>query len=181
MSVKVVFPSAGHHNADPGAVYGGRKEGEEMKCFRDLVIQFLNEKGHANIPDRDYETAGQHQARIKTGEGSVVCEFHLNASVNASATGTEAVVKNYAPAYTIAMAQELTATVSEILGIRNRGIIPDTNTPRGRIGIVNKAGITVLLEICFLSNPSDMAAYDQHKVELAKKVAEILIKFDNLI
>lgn len=181
MSIKVVFPSAGHHLKDSGAFYNGRKESAEMLCIRQLVVQELNSSNHANIPDLDDETASQHQGRIKTGNGSVVCEFHLNASVNLTATGTEAVISNTATANSKQMAIELTDTTSRILGIRNRGVIPESKTARGKIGIVNKAGTSVLLEICFLSNENDMNAFDAHKVALAKAYAEILIKYDNLI
>lgn len=181
MSVQIVFPSAGHNIKDPGAVYNGRTEASEMICFKTLVVEFLNESKHPNIPDEDTETASVHQSRIKTGNGSVVCEFHLNASSNLTATGTEAVIKDNATANSKQMALELTTGTARILGIKNRGVIPESKTPRGRIGIVNKVGTSVLLELCFLSNTSDMAAFDQHKFELAKFIAETLIKFDNLI
>jgi len=181
MSVTVVFPSAGHNIKDPGAVYNGRKEAQEMMCLRDLVVGFLNQRNHSNIPDLDSETASQHQSRIKTGNGSVVCEFHLNAASNVTATGTEAVISDSATANSKQMAIELTDATARILGIRNRGVIAESKTPRKKIGIVNKVGTSVLLEVCFLSNVSDMLAFDIHKVELAKAIAEILIKYDNLI
>lgn len=181
MSVTVIFPSAGHHNADPGAVYNGRKEAEEMKCFRDLVIAELQAKGHKPIADRDDETASQHQSRIKPGNGSVVAEFHLDAVPSPTATGTTAVVKRNPTPLSMQMGQELVNTTARILGIRNRGVITEDKTNRGRIGIVNKPGTAVLLELGFLSNPSDMAAFDANKVALAKAIAEILIKYDALI
>lgn len=181
MSVKVIFPSAGHNLKDPGAVYNGRKEADEMISIRNMIVLLLGEANHANIPDNDTESASQHQARIKTGAGSVVCEFHLNAAANQKATGTEAVVKLNATENSKAMAKELTDATARILGIRNRGVITEAQTARKKIGIVNKPGTAVLLEICFLSNPDDMKAYDAHKPELAKTYAEILIKYDNLL
>lgn len=179
--IKVIFPSAGHHNADPGAVYNGRKEAEEMKCFRDLVIKALDAKGHKPIPDRDNETASQHQARIKPGNGSVGAEFHLDAVPSPTATGTTAVVKRNPTPLSMQMGKEMVDTTSKILGIRNRGVITEDKTNRGRIGIVNKAGTWVLLELGFLSNPNDMAAFDLHKVKLAQAIADILIRYDAMI
>ena len=181
MGVEVIFPSAGHHLSDSGAFYNNRKESEEMMCFRELVVKELNALNHANIPDNDLETASQHQSRIKTGNGSVICEFHLNASSNLTATGTEAVIAKNATANSKQMAIELTDVTSKILGIKNRGIITDDKTPRKRIGIVNKEGTSVLLEVCFLSNTNDMASFDIQKVALAKAYAEILIKYDDFI
>jgi len=179
--IKVVFPSAGHNINDPGAVYNGRKESQEMMCLRTLVVDNMNKLGHENVPDMDSETASQHQSRIKTGNGSVVCEFHLNASANLTASGTEAIVSNDANALSKAMAKELTDVTAKIMGIKNRGVKPESETARGRIGIVHKAGTTVLLEVCFLSNRTDMAAFDKFKVSLAKAYSDILIKYDNKI
>lgn len=181
MAILTIFPSAGHHNADSGAYYNGRKESEEMKCFRDLVIRALTAKGYPSIPDHDNETASQHQARIKPGNGSVVIEFHLNAAANITATGTEAVVKENPTKNSVEMAAELVDVTAKILGIKSRGVLSEARTARRKIGIVNKAGTTALLEICFLSNPKDMAAYDANKTQLATAVADILIKYENLI
>jgi N-acetylmuramoyl-L-alanine amidase len=181
MSANVIFPSAGHHLSDPGAVYNGRKESHEMMIFRDLVIAVLKKKKHKYVSDNDAETASQYQLRMKPGDGSVVCEFHLNAAANLKATGTEAVVKKNAPANSIAMAKELTDVTAKILGIKNRGVIDETKTARGKIGIVNKPGTAVLVEVCFLSNVKDMEAFDKHKSILAEAYADILIKYDNLI
>lgn len=177
----MIYTSGGHHVKDPGAVYGGRKEADEMRCFRTLVDQELALLGYETIPDKDSETAAQHQSRIKPGAASVVCEWHLNAVANTRATGTETVVKKNATANSIAMANEFNNVTSRILGIPNRGILVDVNTPRGRIGIVNKPGTVILHEVCFLSNPENMRSFDIHKVALAKAYAQILIKYENLI
>lgn len=176
----VIFPSAGHHLKDPGAVYNGRQENKEMILFRDWVIEHLNAKNHKNIPDNDHETAAEHQARIKPGDGSVVCEFHLNASTNTMANGTEVIVKNNANKISISLATEIAEVTAKILGIRNRGVKTESQTARRRIGILNQPGVAILVEICFLSNKNDMAAYDKNRKELAKIYAGILIKYDNL-
>lgn len=181
MIAAVIFVSAGHHNGDPGAVYNGRKEADETKKMRDMVVEHLKQKNHEFIPDMDNETASQHQARIKTGSGSVVIEFHFNAAVNTKATGTEAIVKNNATPNSIALAKELSEVTAKILGIKDRGVKTEAQTARGKIGIVNEAGAAVLLEICFISNRGDMAAYDMHKAQLAKAYADLAIKYDDLV
>jgi len=38
-----------------------------------------------------------------------------------------------------------------------------------------------VLEICFISNPDDLKAYDANKEVLAGKIADLLIKYDALI
>lgn len=179
--IEVIFPSAGHHDNDPGAVYNGVKEADKTKEFRNLLSKYLSQKGHAHIMDKDAETNTQYQNRIKPGSGSVLLDNHFNASANINATGTEMIVANNASKESIAMATELAEVTAAILGIKNRGVKTEKETARGKIGILNKgAGIAVLAEICFISNTSDMAKYESCKEELAQAYADILIKYDHL-
>ncbi len=178
--ITVVFPSAGHHNADPGAVHNGKKEAEFNIEFRDLVSLYLGK--HKHIMDKDDETNRQHQSRIKPGLGSVLIDFHLNASTNPKATGCEMFVANNASTNSKSMANELAIGCSKILGIPNRGVKTESQSKRGKIGILNLgAGIAVLAELGFISNPKDMESLERNKKLLAEFVAEVLIKYDNLI
>lgn len=178
--IEVIFPSAGHHDNDPGAVYNGVKEADKNKEFRDLLSKHLG--SHKHIMDKNSETNAQHQKRIKPGSGSVLLDNHFNASANPSATGTEMIVANNASKLSIAMANELAEGTACILGIKNRGVKTEAQTARGKIGILNLgAGIAVLAELCFISNPNDMQRYESCKEELAKFFAQVLIKYDNMI
>lgn len=180
--IQVIFPSAGHHNNDSGAVYNGIKEADKTKEFRNLVSKYLELRNHPHIMDVDSENNAQYQNRIKPGAGSVLLDTHFNASANTNATGTEMIVSNTANKNSIAMATELANGTAAILGITNRGVKTEAQTARGKIGILNLgAGIAVLAEICFLSNFSDMQKYELHKYALACFYADILIKYDNLI
>lgn len=182
LSPFVVYPVAGHHNNDPGAVYNSQKEADKTKEFRDLVSKYLTLKGHKHIKDDDNETNRQFQNRIKPGSGSVLADHHFNASSNPSASGTEGIVANNANANSRAMAKELVDGAACILGIPNRGVKTEKETARGRIGILNlNAGIACLIEIAFLSNPNDMVKYELKKDELARFYADTYIKYDNLI
>lgn len=182
LSPLVVYPIAGHHNADPGAVYNSQKEADKTKELRNLISKYLNQKGHKHILDSDQETNAQLQKRIKPGAGSVLSDHHFNAVLNPNASGCEVIVANNANANSRAIAKELADGTSCILGIPNRGVKTESQTNRGRIGILNlNAGIAVLVEVCFLSNPKDMVKYESKKEELAKFYAETYIKYDNLI
>lgn len=179
--IQVIFPSAGHHDKDPGAVYNGIKEADKTKEFRNLVSKYLELRNHPHIMDKDSETNGQYQNRIKPGSGSVLLDIHFNASSNVNATGTEMIVANNASKESIAMATELVEGTAKILGIANRGVKTEAQTARGKIGISNLgSGIAVLAELCFLSNFSDMQKYELYKYALACFYADTLIKYDNL-
>lgn len=178
----VVYPSAGHNNSDPGAIAGGLKEADLTKELRNLISAQLNVKGHKHVMDNDTETNSQYQARIKPGSGSVLVDHHFNAAANSSATGTEVLVASDASTLSRAMATELAAGTAKILGVPNRGVKSETQSPRGRLGILHTAaGIACLVEVCFISNPADLAKYKAKKNELAKFYAEIYIKYDNKI
>src|SRR5690606_22801135 len=104
MSKLIPFLSAGHHIKDSGAV-AIHKIHERQITFlenkltmevRNGVVASYN-KLYGNltvITDKDEETLSQYLNRIKTGNGSVVCEFHFDSSANSQATGTTAIIGN---------------------------------------------------------------------------------------
>lgn len=176
-----LWADAGHHLNDPGASYNGRTEFEEMRCFRTLVAEEYKKIGGEVQTDLDRETNSQFQGRMKTNRGSVVVSFHLNASVNPEANGSECIISDAASANSKALAGELLDVTCDILGTRKRRVLKESETPRKKLGILNKYGMAVLVEICFLSNDSDMAKLDKNKLALAKAYASTIKRFDDLI
>ncbi|QEL01588.1 N-acetylmuramoyl-L-alanine amidase [Olivibacter sp. LS-1] len=175
------FISAGHHLKDPGAIgIDSRQENKETIAFRALVICELHKHGITVINDHDSETLGQYLARIKPGNASVVLEFHFDAA-SATATGTTALVSDNANKMSLDFAHELVTTTAQTLGIKNRGVWTESQSHRRRLGIMRKDGCVALLEICFITNESDMAKYDLKREELAIKIAQIIAKYDNMI
>lgn len=182
LSPSIIYPSAGHHNADPGVISGGLKEADLTKELRNLISAQLAAKNHKHIMDNDWETNSQYQSRIQPGTGSVVVDHHFNAAVNTNATGTEVLVANNANQKSIALATELAIGTAKILGITNRGVKLESQSARGKIGILHTpAGIACLIEVCFISNPSDVTKYQAKKQELAKFYAETYIKYDDKV
>lgn len=176
-----LWADAGHHLADPGAVYNGRTEFEEMRCFRTLVVDEYKKLGGEVYHDLDHETNAQFQGRMKTNRGSVVVSFHLNASANPEANGSECVISDNASANSKALAVELLDVTCEILGTRKRRVLKESETPRKRLGILNKPGMAVLVEICFLSSLDDMEKFDKNKSALARAYAKIIKRYDDLL
>jgi len=174
------FISAGHHLRDSGALGNGTQENLETMEFRDLVVPILREKGLKVITDEDNETLPQYLNRIQTGEGSVVLEFHFDA-YNHIASGSTALYGVDADRNDKAFADELVAGCSAIMGIPNRGAISETESHRGRLGLMREMGIVCLLELCFIDNDNDMIKYNSKKLLLANFVANIVEKYENLI
>lgn len=184
MSLQVTFPLAGHHNKDSGAAYNGRFENKETIRLRNAINTNLEKVGIKYISDNDNHTLAQVIQTIKPGPASVLYEAHLNASVNANSTGTECVVSDQSynsKDLSYRMAVEISEVTSKLLGIRNRGVISEKSSHRGRLGILHtKSGISVLHEWCFISNTNDMKALDTNYIKACEAIALILKKYDDL-
>ncbi len=177
-----IFNLAGHNNNDSGAPgVNGRQENIETIAFRNLVSKYIDKSKYVEIQDRNDESLAIMVKRLKPGSGSVCVEWHFDSADTESATGTSAFIDEEATHASKLFAIELTNVVSEILGIKNRGVLDSSQSHRGRLAMPKMVGTTCLLEICFISNPSDMAKYDENKVALAKSIAEILEKYDDFI
>ena len=179
------FVSAGHHLKDPGAVANHKgityKEADLARDLRDRVIKHLKAAGVTVIQDQDKETLGEYLARIQPGNGSVVVEFHFDAASTPLASGTTALVGSDADKNDRSFAKELADTVALTLGIRNRGVIDETQSHRGRLGLMREQGIVALLEVGFITNEQDVQKYLANVECLAKLLAVVIKKYDDLI
>lgn len=176
----MIFISSGHHNKDSGAVGCGFKEADLTKIMRDLVIKELDFQNIKYIKDSDDETLSQYLNRIKTGDGSVVLEFHFNASDNKTATGVETLVADNPSKDSYNFAKELNDVTVKITGLRDRGVKTEGQSHRGKLGIMREQGIVALMELAFISNCNDVKVWSEKKEELAKEYAKILLKYENL-
>lgn len=181
----MIFLSAGHHNADPGAIANGYREADLTKELRDLIVIELKNRGKVQgvdfIIDDDKETLSQYLKRIKPGNGSVVFEIHFDAA-SPTATGCTMLIpaREWTKEYLLEMqfGQDITNVTSKTLGIKNRGVMDETKSHRGKLGIMRPAGINGLLEVCFLTNKGDLDKYLEKSKLLAGSIAEILIRYD---
>lgn len=177
----MIFISAGHHLKDPGAVGSGTTEARETMIFRDLVCRELDQLGARYIKDNDAETLAQYLYRIKPGNASVVVEYHFNAASNPAIGGVETIVENEADRLDLAFAKELTNSIAGLTGLVNRGVKPESMTARKTLGLMREEGIIALVELCFISNPGDMAKYRAQMVPLARAQAQIIKRYEDLI
>lgn len=184
----MIFISAGHNplpsirtgKIDPGAVGNGYREADLTVEMRDLVKHELDMLGVKYISDVDNESLAEYLQRIKTGNASVVVEFHFDAA-SPQATGCSSIIEQEADRLDRAFATELAAVTSSILGIKNRGVITEAQSHRGRLGLMREDGVIALLEVAFISNADDVQKYQARKRELAKAIAPILKKYEDLI
>jgi N-acetylmuramoyl-L-alanine amidase len=169
---KTLFISAGHSDAQPGAVGHGYTEAMIVLEFRDLVADALRNKGvtfdkdgfrRQNLPLSDaIREAKAHDVAI---------EFHCNAAASTTATGVETLSdpKHYP------LCTKLNETVSRVLGIRNRGEKPENSGQHSRLGFISTGG-GIIHELFFISNADDLRRYKQNKHELAQEIADVLAR-----
>lgn len=183
----MIFISSGHHlgsqkqKQDLGAVGNGLQENNVTVEFRDFVCRELDSLGAKYIKDSNDEPLATYLKRIKTGNASVVIEFHCDAFSNPSAEGSTAVIGSDADKNDKAFAKEINDAFCTILGTRNRGVISEAQTHRGRLGLMRESGIVMLQEMFFISNKKDVEKYNLNKEKLAKVVAGIIVKYEALI
>ena len=183
----MIFISAGHTllgvkegTHDNGAIGTGTTEAKETVDFRNLVCKELDLIGCKYITDNDNESLSQYLKRIKPDSSSVVIEFHFNA-FNSKSTGVEVIIEDEADRLDNAFAKELVDISAKLMQLTNRGVKKESLTARKRLGLMREEGIIALVELCFIDNASDMKNYWASMSFLAKKYAEIIKKYENII
>lgn len=170
----MIYLLAGHHLADPGAVSGGVKESDLTIELRNLVVPYLVQSGLQYKVDDDRNTLSQVIAKIDSTEKCVILDLHWNAASSNQANGLEVVIPERSTDNERFYGDLLAKEGSKALGIRNRGVIPESRTARKSLAIMRPHGMNLLLEVCFITNPKDMAAYQRNKHTLAKVIASVL-------
>ena len=165
--------TAGHSNTDPGAVAGKRKEADIAVAMRNLVAAALRAKGYEVLTDGEgleNQDLNRAIALVKRATACAV-EFHMNASANPAATGVETISLPKDKA----LSQRISAVIAGVLGLKlrgDKGWIDQSQSARGRLGYVNAGGLIV--ELCFLSNPQELAKLDASMERVAEAIAGAL-------
>ena len=165
--------TAGHSNTDPGAVNGKIKEADLVVNFRNAVTHYLREAGLQVKTDGTGSQNDPLSSAIKLIKGSsIAVEFHMNAAASKQANGVETI----ALPKDKKLAQDLSKAVANALGSRLRGDngwIDQSKSARGSLGYINAGGLIV--ELGFISNDAELAAFQARYWVAAKAVAKVLI------
>lgn len=171
MQTKSLFISAGHSSRDPGAIGNGKSEADIVLALRDAVADELDSKGIVYQCDGE---RGQNLPLRKAIQAAsthdVAIEFHCNAFSDPAATGVETL--SHPDDYPLGAA--LCEAISDTLGIANRGTKGEASGQHSRLGFISTGG-GIIVELFFITNPDDLAAYYRHKAALAQAIARVLI------
>jgi len=177
---------AGHTNdptSDEGAVSDNANihyiEGKLTVELRDLIVKELNLMDAIVYTDANPLSLNKVILWLKKilKISDVVLDLHFNSFSSTKANGTEVIIPNTPSNFEKTLALELVSAVSGNLNIKNRGVKSEKESAHGKLAIMQLNCETVLLEVCFLSNPQDMINYTKFKKVLAFKLANLLYKY----
>jgi N-acetylmuramoyl-L-alanine amidase len=181
MSNRKIIISAGHGGKDPGAVSGKFIERDLAIDLRNLLVAELKALGVNPLVDNDRNALKETLAwlRGKFGSRDILLDIHWNAAASPEAKGTEVIIPDVSSDFERRLAQSIVKTFTDV-GFRDRGVKPEGVTPRKRLGWMRPTAENVLLEVCFISNPTDMKLYEANKATIAKRLAVVLNHYSKL-
>lgn len=189
MSKRKLFISAGHSNTkgrDRGAVGNGYVEGNVTVEFRDLLVNQLKIHGADVTVDKNDSVSGETVSFIRGliqkklfSVNGILVDIHFNASSNTSATGAEVIIPDAPSTFEKELAKDLANEIADCLGVKNRGVKTELQSARKQLVWMRTTGENVLLELCFISNASDMEKYQENKEKLAIRLARLLTDWSN--
>lgn len=107
------------------------------------------------LPEIGLQSLIQHVNRTKK-PGEILISLHMNAGP-ARAAGTEVIISETAPCIRRHQGAALSKVIARELGLRNRGLKLDSETPRQRIGVLRNTYLPAfLVELGFITNPDDV-------------------------
>lgn len=170
-----IVVTAGHNNKDPGAVNGSYTEAKLMTELRNIVKNKLNNLGYNVLTDgteSDNKTLSEAVKLIPFS--SLAVELHLNAAVNKTAGGVEALSQNKDKSF----CRTLCKNISEVLSIKTRGNEggwkAEDSGQHHRLAFVSGGGI--ILETFFLSNEEELLKYLANKELVAEAITKAIVE-----
>ena len=173
--IKTLIIGAGHGGTDSGAVGNGFIERDLAIEFRNLLVSELKKLSVNCIVDPDSNKLVDSLAYFKKyfNPDSINIDIHWNAGPPA-ATGTEVLINTNATLFEKQLGGKIAEAIETILNIKNRGLKTELDSARGKLGWMHQLGRNYIIEMCFISNKTDMDKYQANKQKLAKAMADIL-------
>lgn len=175
MNRKIII-SAGHGGNDPGAVANGYTERDLTIEFRELLVKELLLLGVKPLIDDNKNALKQTLAWLvgKYSSKDILLDIHWNAA-SSKARGTEVIVPDNASIFENNFAKNiLNVFVSN--GFINRGVKPESQTARKRLGWMRPPAENIIVEMGFITNLLDINLYQNLKYKLAKESAFVIYK-----
>ena len=176
--MRKIIISAGHGGTDPGASGNGYIERDLAIELRNLIVSELKALGISALSDDDKNALKQTLLwlRGKFTTGDILLDIHWNAAGNPDANGSEVIIPQIASAFEKDLAAAILKCFTSF-GYRDRGVKPETETARKSLGWMRPNAENILIEVCFISNITDIKLYQANKQGIARRVAATLAHF----
>jgi N-acetylmuramoyl-L-alanine amidase len=181
--MRTVYLIAGHEvvNGRGTGAHGFIDEAVENERLRNDITKILRERNIKVVNDNNRSKLREVISWLKSiiRSQDLIIDIHFNASSNSKATGTETLIPKNANNIEKELASELAKVMASTLNIKNRGVKCESTTRFGRLGILSDPhkAINVLIEVCFVSNKSDVDSYKENYNLLVSVLANVLEKY----
>lgn len=183
------FISAGHGGLengvrDTGARIRGTTEAQEMIALRDAVVPELRSRGYdvLSVPDDLSLTQSIDWINARAQSGAIALEIHAAEFANQATRGATVyhIANNRARSEQAELL--LSALLKEVPQLPSRGVRPDTAAGTGRLAFCRETiPPALLIEIAYLTNPTDFALLTQRRLDFAIGLANGLAAWSRAI
>lgn len=179
---KVLLLDAGHGGNDPGTSGNGLTEKSLNLALALKIEEYLKDSGVKVYLTRDSDTRPDNNSRAKNANqiSDLMVSIHFNAATNnTTANGTETLFQvhkndNNSMLTSRKAAEVMQSHLIQALGTTNRGVKQRTD-----LLILNATKVpTILVEVCFLSNPGDALKISSKANQdiVAKAMADAIVE-----
>lgn len=188
MAIKI-YIDQGHNPSSPNAGAEGNGYVEQDLTYEIGIrlADLLRQNGNFDVrvsrptPETSLGTTNSSSLRIRVDEANVFgadyfISLHANASTNSTVSGTEVLVYNE-PSIASALGEDILVWLNRITGLRNRGIIE-----RPGLYVLRKTRMpAVLVEMGFISNPSDASLMNNSPELFAEGIYNGILQYTGLL
>ena len=170
---------AGHRGAGTGAKGNGLDEGSETIVLRNLIEDYLLRYNVIPIVDQEKEDLKGVVAQLKKtlSKEDICIDIHFNASSNTSATGVEVLIPNKNTPDEMIFAKKVLSIICDTLNLKSRGVKKEGAGQHSSLAMLSGFDCcNILLEVCFVSNKSDVESYFSNRSALAENIAKLILK-----
>lgn len=174
---------AGHGENDSGAVANGYKEADLTRELVKIVSKELRKYADVFVYATEKNACKQaKKGSLKIPDGvDYVLEIHFNSAESNKAHGSECYVTSREEGITVE--KLIMKELSSYFTLRDNDSVFD-GVKRENFLVINtlkNKGISgALLEVCFISNKTDITVYQANKERIAKGIVEGIVKGFNL-
>ena len=188
MAIKI-YIDQGHNPKAPnaGAEGNGLVEQDLTYDVGIILAELLRQNGNFDVrlsrptPETSLGTSNATSLRARVDDANswgadYFISIHANASTNSSISGSEALVYSQ-PSTAAELGRDILYWLNRITGLRNRGIIT-----RSGLYVLRKTVMpAVLVEMGFISNPSDAALMNNNPALFAEGIYNGILEFLGLL